>query len=742
MLILFRSTFAIAQCTYSGLLTAPNLAVNGNFNSGNSGFTGDYSYSSTNPLPGSSYVITTNAATVHFAFTGTDHTSGTGNFMVINGATSPSNVWKQTISVQTNTYYNFGAWFKNIVTKPAYAGNPIATVELWINNVKISGTLPLVDYPDVWKLLDTSWFSGASTTANLVIKDLGVSGNGNDFAIDDISFKKCCVSQPIYLLQICLGDSIQLNGTPIGTFAWTPVTGMGNPLIGNPKVSPALNTNYVLRSNLGSGTCINYDTFSVSVSTSSINLGPDQLICEGDSFVFNNTAPGSYDWSPIYAISNNKIPNPVVRPTIPTYYYIAVTNGSCVARDTIYIDVVNVSANAGLDKNICGGDSVQLNGSAVGNYFWAPNVFISSPSVLNPYVKPTLSQKYVLTASASSCTITDTVLVSVLSSFAANAGRDTAICKGNSIQLNGVGGISHSWLSNYRLSDSTLSNPIANPLVDTDYVYEAAYGSFCFGYDTVHIDVVDYPEVTAGNDFSYCFNSSAKMIAQVKFFDTLWWTPAAGLSSISEMQPFTFGNNNRQYILFAGQGGCITSDTVKVKVHPPIIAKISAPLFGYAPGELYITNLSTNAVYFQWDFGDGTHSVKPGDQSHFYKNVGLYKVILIVNDSIGCFDSTSLEVNMVTTSYLYIPNAITPNSDGLNDEFAIVSNLDAYAFLTYRIYDRWGELIYETKMPGGKWWDGTFNGKPCVAGIYFYSLEAEDFSKKSYSRIGTIQLLR
>ena len=523
MLFLLRAIFVTAQCNYSGLLMAPNLAVNGNFNSGNVGFTCDYLFSTVNPLPGSSYIITANAASVHFAFTGTDHTSGSGNFMVINGATAPSDVWKQTISVQTNTYYNFGAWFKNIVTKPAYAGNPIATVELWINNVKRSSMLPLIDYPDIWKLLDTSWFSGTSTTANLVRKDLGVSGNGNDFAIDDISFKKCCPSQPKTLLQICIGDSIQLNGTPIGNFTWTPVTGMGNPLTGNPKVSPALSTNYILHSNIGSATCENYDTFFVSVSTSTINLGPDQLICEGDSFVFNNTDPGSYDWNPIYAISNNKIPNPVVRPAVPTYYYVAVTNGSCIARDTIYIDVVNVSANAGLDRSTCGGDSVQLNGSAVGNYFWAPNVFISSPSVLNPFVKPTQSQKYVLTATATTCTKTDTVLVAVLNSFASSAGRDTAICIGSSIQLNGIGGISHSWLSNYRLSDSTLSNPIASPLVDTDYVYQASYGSFCYGYDTVHIDVVDYPEVTAGNDFSYCFNSSAKMIAEVKFFDTLWW---------------------------------------------------------------------------------------------------------------------------------------------------------------------------------------------------------------------------
>ncbi len=732
-----------AQCNYTSLLTAPNMVTNGNFSNGNTGFTSDYLYSTTNPLPGSTYIITTNAATVHFAYTGVDHTSGTGNFMVLNGATAPSKVWKQTIPVVQNTYYDLSAWFKNIVTKPGYIGLPIASVELWINNTKISSTLDLPDYPDVWKLLDTFWYSGSSTSAFFEIKNLGTSGNGNDFAIDDISFKKCCSGQPRVYLQVCKGDSIQLNGNPSGIFTWFPGGGLSSPSIGNPKASPAGTINYILHSNIGSGSCEVYDTFTVTVIPNGINLGPDKLICEGDSFVFNNTAPGNYDWSPIYAIDNNKIPNPTVRPTIPTYYYVTVTNGSCVARDTIHFDIVNVKADAGSDKTICVGDSVQLSGIAIGIFTWTPVINISSPSDLNPWVKPINTVKYVLTSTAGTCTKTDTAIVTVIKTSSADAGTDVSGCKGAALQLNASGGANHMWLTHYFISDSVITNPIVKPLTDTFYVYRAGYGNSCFGYDTVNVFLVNPPQVKAGNDFSYCYNSSAKMIAEVKFFDTLWWTPAAGLSSTSEVQPFTFGNNNRQYILWAGFKGCITCDTVKVKVHPPIIAKIvPTPLLAYAPGDILFINKSTNAYYFLWDFGDGNTSDKAGDQTHTYADTGTYRVRLLVNDSIGCFDSTIVYVQLVKNPYLYIPNAITPNGDGLNDNFAIVYNPDAFTYLTYRIYDRWGELIFETQMPGGQWWDGTFKNKPCQSDSYFYVLEAEDLAKKSYSHKGNVNLLR
>ncbi|MDP1728354.1 MAG: PKD domain-containing protein [Bacteroidota bacterium] len=662
---------AWSQCNYGSLITAPNIVVNGDFNLGNTSFTSDYLYSTVNPLNQNLYVITTNAANVHWAFAGTDHTTGSGNFMVLNGNIAPANVWKQTVSVSPNTYYNFSAWFKNIVQKPTYAGSPIATVELWINNVKISNSLPLVDYPDIWKLLDTSWFSGSATSASLAIKNLGTSAGGNDFAIDDVAFKQCC--------------------------------------------------------------------------SAIINLGPDQLICEGDSFVFNNTAPGSYVWSPVYAISNNKIPNPTVRPLVPVNYYVTVTNGSCISRDTIHFDIINVNASAGTDKSICAGDSVQLNGSAVGFYSWSPVTNISNPGILNPMVYPLITTEYILTSTATTCTKRDTVLITVISQVPAYAGSDVAICYGSSVQLNGTYGAGANnglWLSNYAISDPTLPDPVVSPLVDTSYIFRAGFGNSCYGYDTMQVTVISYPTVNAGSDIHYCFNSLGQINATIINYDSFYWKPVTGLFNSQALATAVSGNINTKYILVASNKGCESKDSLYLVVQPKVIAQFKAtPPVSIAPAQIQFTNQSQNAYFYLWDFGDGItgSEINP---LHVYTNTGTYKVWLVIADSLGCTDSTSFDIRLFYSPYLFPPNAFTPNADGTNDGFGLIYNPDAFSYIKYSIYNRWGELLYQTTMPGGKWWDGTFKGLSCEADVYVYVIEAEDLTGKMYAISGNVTLLR
>ena len=660
-----------SQCDYNSLLSAPNIVVNGNFTSGNVGFTSDYQFSSSVPLYETLYVVTNNAANVHWAFSGTDHTTGSGNFMVLNGGSSAANVWKQTVNVLPNTNYNFSAWFKNIVKKPQYAGASIAEVELWINNVKISSTLQLVDYPDIWKLQDTTWNSALATTANLVIKNLGTSTGGNDFAIDDISFKQCCSSK--------------------------------------------------------------------------INLGPDQLICEGDSFVFSNTAPGSYVWSPVYAISNNKIPNPTVRPLVPVNYYVTVTNGSCISKDTIHFDIINVNANAGTDKSICAGDSVQLNGSAVGFYNWSPLTNISNPGILNPIVFPSLTTEYILTSTATTCTKKDTVLITVISQVPAYAGSDVSICLGSSVQLNGsygAGANNGLWLSNYAISNPTLFDPIVSPLVDTSYIFRAGFNNSCYGYDTVQVSVITYPTVNAGPDVRYCFNSLGQINASIINYDSFYWKPVTGLFNSQALATAVSGNINTKYILVASNKGCVTRDSLNLLVQPKVLAKFMAnPPVSIAPAQIQFANQSKNSYFYLWNFGDGSLGSET-NPLHVYNKTGTYTVSLVSTDSLGCTDSTSFDLRIIYSPYLFLPNAFSPNADGINDGFGLIYNPDAFSFIKYSIYNRWGEFLYDTYMPGGKWWDGTFKGQACEADVYVYVLVAEDLTGKTYSLSGNVTLLR
>ncbi len=544
--------------------------------------------------------------------------------------------------------------------------------------------------------------------------------------------------------QISCGDSVQLNGQGIGTPLWSPVTGLSNPNILNPKAAPGSNQTYILSLSNG-GTCIVRDTVLVSVTNANINLGPDQLICEGDSFVFSNTAPGSYVWSPVYAISNNKIPNPTVRPLVPVNYYVTVTNGSCVSRDTIHFDIINVNANAGADQSICAGDSVQLNGSAVGFYNWSPITNISNPAILNPIVFPQLTTAYILTSTATTCTKRDTVLITVISQVPAFAGNDVSICLGSSVQLNGsygAGANNGLWLSNYAISDPTLSNPIVSPLVDTSYIFRAGFGNSCYGYDTMLVSVISYPTVNAGPDIHYCFNSLGQINASIINYDSFYWKPITGLFNSQALATAVSGNINTKYILVGSNKGCESRDSLYLLVQPKVLAQFKAtPPVTIAPAQIQFNNQSQNSFFYSWNFGDGTLGSET-NPIHAYNKTGIYTIRLIASDSLGCTDSTVFDINIINSPYLFLPNAFTPNSDDNNDFFGVIYNPDAFKFLKYTIYNRWGELLFQTLVPGGKWWDGSYNGALCQADVYVYVLEAEDLTGKTYALSGNVTLLR
>ncbi len=93
-------------CSYRGV----SVVTNGNFTLGNAGFSSQYNYNS-NLVPEGNYYIGTNPASYHGSFSGSDHTTGSGKFMIVNGSPTPGKkVWCQTVVVLPNTYYDFSTW--------------------------------------------------------------------------------------------------------------------------------------------------------------------------------------------------------------------------------------------------------------------------------------------------------------------------------------------------------------------------------------------------------------------------------------------------------------------------------------------------------------------------------------------------------------------------------------------------------------------------------------------------------
>ena len=214
----WSSTLAPASITLatSAQAVGPNLIVNGDFESGNTGFTSDYVFSPGNIQAGATYDLTSNPTNSHpAATTFGDHTSGVGQMMAINGATSAGLVvWAQSVQVTANTDYEFSGWVASW-----YFISP-AQLQFSINGSPV-GTFTASSTSGLWQQFTVVWNSGASTSANIEIIDLNTEDNGNDFSLDDLA---------LHSLGACNAPTETPTETPTGTPTGTPTeTPTGTP---------------------------------------------------------------------------------------------------------------------------------------------------------------------------------------------------------------------------------------------------------------------------------------------------------------------------------------------------------------------------------------------------------------------------------------------------------------------------------------------------------------------------------
>ena len=178
----------------------------------------------------------------------------------------------------------------------------------------------------------------------------------------------------------------------------------------------------------------------------------------------------------------------------------------------------------------------------------------------------------------------------------------------------------------------------------------------------------------------------------------------------------------------------MATDSVVLNPHPQVIASFSSTpgmpdslFFGNA--NVTFTNLSLNAAYYVWTFGDGDSSFV-SNPTHNYIDSGIFCVKLLVSDSGGCVDSVivcDFIVSPVDTPdtvlppvILVIPNTFSPNGDNTNDFFQIIG-IENFPNNYLEIFNRWGNLIYQKSQYNNDW-SGVSNitGKPLPDGAYFY----------------------
>ncbi|TAH39164.1 MAG: PKD domain-containing protein [Bacteroidetes bacterium] len=141
-------------------------------------------------------------------------------------------------------------------------------------------------------------------------------------------------------------------------------------------------------------------------------------------------------------------------------------------------------------------------------------------------------------------------------------------------------------------------------------------------------------------------------------------------------------------------------------------------------------DVTDNAVAYLWDFGDG-HTDTSKNPVHAYSADGNYLARLTVNGESACPDSASRYTRFESPlgELLYVPNSFTPNGDGLNDEFkiSVFRPCEQYSIV---IFNRWGQIVFESEDAGNAVWDGTFKSKMAEEGVYVYLLKSDTQQKK------------
>ncbi len=202
----------------------------------------------------------------------------------------------------------------------------------------------------------------------------------------------------------------------------------------------------------------------------------------------------------------------------------------------------------------------------------------------------------------------------------------------------------------------------------------------------------------------------------------------------------------KQIQLIVSNGVC--SDTLKAAI---LLNNTIKSDFEEAPNILcpkdfaIFKNMSIGPIAsWNWDFGDGVSSQQQTPPDQLYPAIGVernYTIRLIVQDSVGCSDTSYQQIQILRSCYIAVPSAFTPNGDGLND---YLYPLNAYKAdnLDFKVFNRYGQLVFETRDWTQKW-DGRINGTPQPAGTYVWSLQYTDRdSGRRFFQKGTTILIR
>lgn len=293
-------------------------------------------------------------------------------------------------------------------------------------------------------------------------------------------------------------------------------------------------------------------------------------------------------------------------------------------------------------------------------------------------------------------------------------------CFGSDVALFASGGSSFQWTGPNGFT-STKQHPVIPKVKYSDagvYKVVVSTAGGCANSDSTNLDI--YPAATAviGNNVTICEGKSTTLAAGGG--TRYRWTPQAGLSNDTIPNPVASPIDDTRYtVTVFSEYGCSDTASVMVTVIKKPVAN-AGPDKKTRPGRPITLNGSVkgNDVTYSWSpsldmlYNQSLQpSVSPGADTRY---------TLQVISNIGCGTSTD-EVFVRVFDKILIPNAFSPNGDGVNDTW-VIEPLELFDESVTQVYNRYGHLVYSSNGYA-KAWDGTQNGKPVPSGNYYYVID-------------------
>lgn len=395
------------------------------------------------------------------------------------------------------------------------------------------------------------------------------------------------------------------------------------------------------------------------------------------------------------------------------------------------------------DTLLCYLNDLQLRAESTvpGSYSWQPLYNITNPLTATPVVAPRRDTTYEVTfTDGTGCVNTKKVFVDVRHTLNVHAGTDSTICTGDPVELRAVadGAYEFAWMDlQSRLIVGTAPHvTVTPPQPNGSFQVQVKLGD-CEARDTISFTSIDPPAAYAGEDTTICYGERASLYASGGAYYV--WAPLNTLTSPRLPETYAWPKDTTLYtVTVTDTLGCPkpVQSSVMVNVVPPVPAFAGNDTI-ITLGQPFQLHASGGATY-RWSPADGLNRTDIADPVTGINRDFTYQVQVFTPE--GCKGEDDIFVRFIAGPEIYVPNAFTPNGDGINDVFRPlpvgITRLDRF-----QVFNRWGEEIFITsKYLRG--WDGNFGGRKAEAGTYVWVVQGLNTDGKLVEKRGTVTLIR